>query len=64
MSSLDFLQEVNVYGVPVPGMESLPDFKYPVPLWEVVIATGDTFGVQRGLRVMANCTAGEQSWHR
>lgn len=26
LSSLDFLEEVNVYGVPVPGMESSPDF--------------------------------------
>lgn len=32
LSSLDFLQEVNVYGVPVPGMGSLPDFKHLAPL--------------------------------
>lgn len=32
LSSLDFLEDVNVYGVPVPGMESSPDFIHLAPL--------------------------------
>lgn len=32
LSSLDFLEQINVYGVPVPGMESLPYFLHLAPL--------------------------------
>lgn len=33
LSLVDFLQEVNVYGVSVPGAEGLPPFKPPTALW-------------------------------
>lgn len=33
LSLVDFLQEVNVYGVSVPGVEDLPHFKPPTALW-------------------------------
>lgn len=37
LSNVDFLEEVNVYGVSVPGMESSPDFIYILHLcvWRV-----------------------------
>lgn len=33
LSLVDFLQEVNVYGVSVPGVEDLPHFKPPTACW-------------------------------
>lgn len=33
LSLVDFLQEVNVYGVSVPGAEGLSPFKPPTALW-------------------------------
>lgn len=57
LSSLDFLQEVNVYGVPVPGMENLPDFKHLYLCgWGIVIINwGYCWGTE-GLRITSSCT--------
>lgn len=49
LSTLDFLEEVNVYGVPVPGMKSSPDFIHLAPLCveNLSLQTKGAVGVQR-----------------
>lgn len=59
LSLLDFLQEVNVYGVSVPGAEASPHFKPPIALWVEVCFPHFSRGGPAGAPPVSSAVPGE-----